>query len=126
MRSRSVRREEAVSNAAKSLPLAPVADRVAWLRRDPFRRALGPALDSAPGGYRPGDYRGRGDAGLWAFYAAPEAGEAVSLFIFLGSALLLGWVLWGGATERRLLRALAPPLVGASARLWATYPRLAV
>jgi hypothetical protein len=47
---------------------------------------------------------------FWAYYAGHEVGQAFSFFAFLGSALLIGWTLWGGHLDRGLLRQLAIPL----------------
>ncbi|HET7120243.1 MAG TPA: hypothetical protein VFI17_03205 [Solirubrobacterales bacterium] len=48
--------------------------------------------------------------GFWAYYADPIVGETFSYLLLLGSALLVGWSLYGGHLSRDLLRSLATPL----------------
>ena len=55
-----------------------------------------------------------GISGFWAFFVTPLIGEAFSYFVVLGSALVVGWSLYGGKIDRGLLRALAVPVA-----LWA-------
>jgi hypothetical protein len=51
---------------------------------------------------------------FWAYYADPSVGQSFAWFALLGSLLLGGWSLRGGAIDRGLLRGLATPLA-----LWA-------
>jgi hypothetical protein len=51
---------------------------------------------------------------FWAYYADPVIGKSLSVFVLLGSPLLIGFSLHGGRVDRDLLRALAVPLA-----LWA-------
>jgi hypothetical protein len=51
---------------------------------------------------------------FWAYYAEPSVGQSFAWFALLGSLLLAGWSLRGGAIDRELLRGLATPLA-----LWA-------
>ncbi|HEX7278626.1 MAG TPA: hypothetical protein VF255_03280 [Solirubrobacterales bacterium] len=49
--------------------------------------------------------------GFWAYYADPVVGETFSYLLFLGSAILVSWIVVGGGIDRDLLRQLATPLV---------------
>jgi hypothetical protein len=51
-----------------------------------------------------------GFLGFWFTYAGVTIGETFSFFVFIGSLLLGGWVIWKGGLDRRLLARLAEPL----------------
>jgi hypothetical protein len=51
-----------------------------------------------------------GFLGFWFTYAGVTIGETFSFFVFFGSLLLGGWVIWKGDLDRTILTRLAEPL----------------
>jgi hypothetical protein len=51
-----------------------------------------------------------GFLGFWFTYAGVAIGETFSFFVFFGSLLLGGWVIWKGDFDRAILTRLAEPL----------------